>query len=103
MQEMPLKGGFNPIIMKKSLTAWTRNTKPANEARRGVRLNNPGPDWPEVRHQLNELGKYRHATKSLTQLALRLRVPRKTIWKWKTGKHYPTSAVARRIKEYLKQ
>lgn len=76
---------------------WKRNTKPANAARRGKRINNPGPLWPEVQRTLNWLP----PGKTIAELARKLKTYRKTVWKWKTGKHWPTAATVRRIKNYL--
>ncbi len=85
-----------------SASAWTRNTGPANAARRGVRLHDPGSEWPGTRKRLAKaLQEPVRGLVSAVQCSEAVGVSWRTIWRWVRGQHLPNAAHARKVLAWL--
>jgi hypothetical protein len=81
---------------------WPRNTAAANAARRGVRIHEPGPEWPATRKRLAKaLQLPVRGLLSARQLAAAIRVHDKTIARWASGRHLPSAPHARKVAAWL--
>lgn len=75
------------------------------DRRRGVRLHDPGAQWPATRGQVLRLLDTAHArgSVSIRALAESLRVSDRTLRRWLRGEDYPTAQASAAVARWLKR
>lgn len=83
---------------------WKRNTGPANAARRGIRINNPGLDEGELRQLLNEASLVLQQKRiSKRRLAAEASIDCRTLGRWLTGEDWPDAVGCDRLRAAIRK